>query len=304
MAARLRCVAMFFAHANVFERQAAECVAHSRLTASHFSHLGCSLLRCPVHCRRMASSASLFMQVAVHLHNQHALLLRVASSRRQQHSLIRKRCKRHNGWVIKPRQVDPSALRVEEKWWHDSSRSPYWHYFKDDASFNEHSFSGVAFYDDREGGHIEAQQGARAMSQGSRRGAPAVCDRTSSRGHARYSCMPESPVDSCASYLSHPHSCPLRPFCHHPHTLTNVSMDNTCRLLRAPQLAQTAPASRGWQGAPAPAFDAFLAFLTARFTSFPFCCPSQDWSRTDLMASSLWVPDGAVPFHPVPMCIT
>ena len=133
---------------NYARQQSVLCAAHSRLTASHFSHLGCSLLCCPVHCRPMATSASLFMQVAVHLHNQHALLLRAASRRRQHRCRIRKRCKRHNGWVIKPRQGDPSALRVEEKWWHDSSRSPYWHYFKDDASFNEHSYSGVEFYDE------------------------------------------------------------------------------------------------------------------------------------------------------------
>ena len=88
------------------------------------------------------------MQVAVHLHNQHALLSRAVSHRRQHRCPIRKRCRRHNGWVLKPRHGDPSALRVEEKWWHDSSRSPYWHYFKDDASFNEHSYSGVEFYDE------------------------------------------------------------------------------------------------------------------------------------------------------------
>ena len=139
---------MFFARANVFKRQAAESTAHSRLTAFHFSHLGCFPLRSLLLCRHTASSVSLFMQVAVHLHNQQALLLRAASHRRQHRCPIRKRCRRHNGWVRKPRHGDPSALRVEEKWWHDSSRSPYWHYFKDDASFNEHSYSGVEFYDE------------------------------------------------------------------------------------------------------------------------------------------------------------
>ena len=148
MAARFRCAAMFFARANVFQRQAAESTAHSRLTAFHLSHLGCFLLCSLFVCRHTASSVSLFMQVAVHLHNQQALLLRAVSHRRKHRCPIRKRCRRHNGWVLKPRHGDPSALRVEEKWWHDSSRSPYWHYLEGDASFNKHSYSEVEFYDE------------------------------------------------------------------------------------------------------------------------------------------------------------
>jgi hypothetical protein len=37
---------------------------------------------------------------------------------------------------------------VEDKWWHDSSKSVYWQYFKDDTSFNERTIQYVEFYDE------------------------------------------------------------------------------------------------------------------------------------------------------------
>ena len=56
---------------------------------------------------------------------------------------------RWNGWDVKPRHgKDPNALIVEDKWWHDSSKSVYWQYFKDDTSFNERTIQAVEFYDE------------------------------------------------------------------------------------------------------------------------------------------------------------
>ena len=55
---------------------------------------------------------------------------------------------RRNGWVVNPRQGDPAALIVEDKWWHDNSKSPYWAYFQCNDSYNERSHAGVAFYDE------------------------------------------------------------------------------------------------------------------------------------------------------------
>ena len=74
-------------------------------------------------------------------------LLRYLRSRRQ--PCFKKAHYRRNGWDVKPRHgKDPNALIVEDKWWHDSSKSVYWQYFKDDTSFNERTIQAVEFYDD------------------------------------------------------------------------------------------------------------------------------------------------------------
>ena len=62
-------------------------------------------------------------------------------------SRFRKAHYRRNGWDVKPRHgKDPNALIVEDKWWHDSSKSVYWQY-KDDTSFNS-TIQVVEFYDE------------------------------------------------------------------------------------------------------------------------------------------------------------
>ena len=74
-------------------------------------------------------------------------LLRYLRSRRQ--PCFKKAHYRRNGWDVKPRHgKDPNALIVEDKWWHDSSKSVYWQYFKDDTSFNERTIQAVEFYDE------------------------------------------------------------------------------------------------------------------------------------------------------------
>ena len=74
-------------------------------------------------------------------------LLRYLRSRRQ--PCFKKAHYRRNGWDVKPRHgKDPNALIVEDKWWHDSSKSVYWQYFKDDTSFNERTIQFVEFYDE------------------------------------------------------------------------------------------------------------------------------------------------------------
>ena len=74
-------------------------------------------------------------------------LLRYLRSRRQ--PCFKKAQYRRNGWDVKPRHgKDPNALIVEDKWWHDSSKSVYWQYFKDDTSFNERTIQAVEFYDE------------------------------------------------------------------------------------------------------------------------------------------------------------
>ena len=74
-------------------------------------------------------------------------LLRYLRSRRQ--PCFKKAHYRWNGWDVKPRHgKDPNALIVEDKWWHDSSKSVYWQYFKDDTSFNERTIQFVEFYDE------------------------------------------------------------------------------------------------------------------------------------------------------------
>ena len=73
--------------------------------------------------------------------------LRYLRSRRQ--PCFKKAHYRRNGWDVKPRHgKDPNALIVEDKWWHDSSKSVYWQYFKDDTSFNERTIQYVEFYDE------------------------------------------------------------------------------------------------------------------------------------------------------------
>ena len=50
--------------------------------------------------------------------------LRYLRSRRQ--PCFKKAHYRRNGWDVKPRHgKDPNALIVEDKWWHDSSKSVY-----------------------------------------------------------------------------------------------------------------------------------------------------------------------------------
>ena len=66
----------------------------------------------------------LLLKVALHIHHQRIYLFR-----RRQLQYEAKQCKlikpftRRNGWALKPRQGDPAALVVEEKWWHDNSKS-------------------------------------------------------------------------------------------------------------------------------------------------------------------------------------
>ena len=94
-------------------------------------------------CRRVSSQHNLILlKVALHLHNQHVYLFRHGQRRRAELRELHKPCLRRNGWVVKPRQGDPGAKVVEDKWWRDNSKSPYWEYFKSDASYNERSAAG------------------------------------------------------------------------------------------------------------------------------------------------------------------
>ena len=105
-----------------------------------------SLLRfllCSEHCRK----TSLLLKVAVHLQEQRVLLVRHGLNKKRRS--FKKIHYRRNGWDVKPRHgKDPNALVVEDKWWHDSSKSVYWQYFKDDTSFNECTVQAVEFYDE------------------------------------------------------------------------------------------------------------------------------------------------------------
>jgi hypothetical protein len=90
----------------------------------------------------------MLQKVALHIHNQHVYLFRRLLRRRADPHGLSKPFLRRNGWVVNPRQGDPAALIVEDKWWHDNSKSPYWAYFQCNDSYNERSHAGVAFYDE------------------------------------------------------------------------------------------------------------------------------------------------------------
>ena len=90
----------------------------------------------------------MLQKVALHIHNQHVYLFRRLLRRRADPHGLSKPFRRRNGWVVNPRQGDPAALIVEDKWWHDNSKSPYWAYFQCNDSYNERSHAGVAFYDE------------------------------------------------------------------------------------------------------------------------------------------------------------
>ena len=64
----------------------------------------------------------MLQKVALHIHNQHVYLFRRLLRRRADPHGLSKPFLRRNGWVVNPRQGDPAALIVEDKWWQTDVR--------------------------------------------------------------------------------------------------------------------------------------------------------------------------------------